>query len=629
MCGICGIASSDAGATPETALLRRMNDAIAHRGPDDEGYHASPGAGLAMRRLKIIDLEGGHQPLYNEDGTIGVVFNGEIYDFDKVRDELIAAGHTFQTRSDTEVLVHLYEEKGEELVKHVHGMFAFALWDSRRRKLILARDRLGKKPLHYTVAAGDLVFGSELKSLLLHPSVRRDVDPTSLARYLHYEYVPAPDTIFRSIRKLPPAGLAVWHEGKLTVGTYWDIPRPIPGVPVPCEEECAEEIARITDRAVRRRLVSDVPLGIFLSGGIDSSTVAYFAAKAKSDIQTFNIRFEDPSFDESVWARMVAKHLGTEHFEETLDARAMLELAPRVAEILDEPLGDASILPTYLLSRYTRRHVTVALGGDGGDELFAGYPTYQAHRLVSLYRLVPASLRRHVIERAVSLLPVNLSNISLDFKIRKFVSGASLEMPLRNSVWLGSFGPGELDVLAPGMRAQVEDARLAHAAEAAWTAGSAEDLLDRVLYLDMKLYLQDDILVKVDRATMACSLEARAPLLDTELVEFVSRIPARLKLKRMRTKNLLKAAMRGKLPDEVLDRPKKGFGIPVAQWAKNELRPLFEEKLSVARVQADGYFDAAVVQRILREHLEGKADHRKKLWTLLVFQLWHDKWAKA
>ncbi|MBI2943155.1 MAG: asparagine synthase (glutamine-hydrolyzing) [Candidatus Wallbacteria bacterium] len=629
MCGICGVGLARPDATPETALLRRMNDAIAHRGPDDEGYHTSPGVGLAMRRLKIIDLEGGHQPIYNEDGTIAVVFNGEIYDFDRARDRLLAAGHQFRTHSDTEVLVHLYEEVGDAVPEHVHGMFAFAIWDAPRKRLLIARDRLGKKPLHYTLAGGDLVFGSELKCLLAHPGVTRRIDPTSLARYLHYEFVPSPDTIFAGVHKLPPAGLAVWQDGKLTIRTYWDIPRPVPGAPVPDEEECAREVARITDAAVRRRLVSDVPLGIFLSGGIDSSTVAYFAAQAKSDIQTFNIRFEEKSFDESVWARRVAEQLGTRHFEETLNPEAMLELAPRVAEILDEPLGDASILPTYLLARYTRRHVTVALGGDGGDELFAGYPTYQAQRLVSLYRLLPAVLRKNVIERAVGLLPVSTENISLDFKVRRFVAGAGLEMPLRNSVWLGSFAPEELDVLAPDVRASVDWPRLASSAEAAWEAGKAEDPLDRALYLDMKLYLQDDILVKVDRATMACSLEARAPLLDTELVEFVSRLPARLKLKRLRTKNLLKAAMRGKLPDDVLDRPKKGFGIPVAQWAKRELRPLFEEQLSAARIRAGGYFDDSVVSRLLREHLDGRADHRKKLWTLLVFQLWHERWTRA
>jgi asparagine synthase (glutamine-hydrolysing) len=626
MCGICGLALADASAVPERAELQRMNDAIVHRGPDDEGFHLGPGVGLAMRRLKIIDLEGGHQPMYNEDGRIAVVFNGEIYDFDRLREDLLTRGHTFRTRSDTEVLVHLYEEHGEDLARHIHGMFAFAIWDTPRRRLVLGRDRMGKKPLHYRLQDGLLVFGSELKSLLAHPAVTRELDPTSLARYLHYEYVPAPHTIYRGIRKLQPGHVAVFEGGRLTTRPYWDLPRPSEDTDVPSREECAEEVAALIDRAVRRRLVSDVPLGIFLSGGIDSSAVAAFATRASARVRTFNIRFEDPSFDESSWARKVAAHLGTEHLEETLTPASLLDLVPRVAELLDEPLGDASLLPTYLLSRFTRQHVTVALGGDGGDELFAGYPTYQAHKLVPYYLALPRFLRTGVIEPLVRALPVSHGNISFDFKAKRFVAGASVPLPLRNSLWLGSFAPEELDVLSRELRPQVAQGALHDVAAAAWQASQAPDVLDRLLYLDLKMYLQDDILVKVDRATMACSLEARAPLLDTDLVEFVSRLPARLKLEFMTTKSLLKRALRGLLPDDVLDRPKKGFGIPVARWARAELRPLFQEKLGRERVTRDGIFDPDTVDRLMAEHQQGLADHRKKLWTLLVFQLWHERW---
>ncbi|MBI4871421.1 MAG: asparagine synthase (glutamine-hydrolyzing) [Candidatus Riflebacteria bacterium] len=626
MCGICGIVTIDGQLTPDASTLGAMNAAITHRGPDDDGFYREPGVGLAMRRLQIIDLAGGHQPICNEDGSVVVVFNGEIYDFQPLRERLQSAGHTLSTRSDTEVLVHLYEDLGDAMLAHVHGMFAFALWDARRRRLLLARDRMGKKPLHYWMDDERLVFGSELKSLLANPAVPRRLDPTSLARYLHFEYVPAPHTIYEGIRKLPPGHLAVYSHGRLEVRRYWDIPRPQADEACPDEDECARELERRLDRAVRRRLVSDVPLGVFLSGGIDSSSVTYFAARASPRVRTFSIRFEDASFDESAWARKVADHLGTEHLEDTLTPSALQELVPRVADLLDEPLGDASLLPTYLLSRFTRQHVTVALGGDGGDELFAGYPTYQAHRLAHLYRKLPRWLRQGVVERAVRALPVSLDNISFDFKARRFISGATASGPLRNTTWLGSFALDELSVLSADMRHAVAHDQILEAAEAAWKAGEAPDELDRVLYLDMKTYLQDDILVKVDRATMACSLEARAPLLDTEVVEYVSRLPAKLKLKNLCPKYLLKKAMRGKLPDDVLDRPKKGFGIPVARWAKGELRPLFAEKLARERIVKDGIFNPVEVGRLMREHLEGKADHRKKLWTLLVFQLWHERW---
>jgi asparagine synthase (glutamine-hydrolysing) len=613
------------GAVDRDALLA-MTAALRHRGPDDDGFYVEQGedgtgVGLGFRRLSIIDLETGDQPIANEDGSVQIVFNGEIYNFPELRRELQSRGHRFATAADTEVIVHLYEEEGPRCVGRLNGMFAFALWDAKARELLLARDRFGKKPLYYAEVDGGLLFASELKALLPHPRCPRELDLDAFSRYLALEYVPTPFSIFAGVSKLPGGHLLRWRRGSTSIERYWDVPFHGDIEPVD-EDQYAEELTGLLRAAVKRRLISDVPLGAFLSGGIDSSSVvALMASELPSrDIKTFSIGFEDQSFDESAHARRVADHFGTDHHEDVFTARTMLDLLPTVADFLDEPFADASILPTYLLSRFTRDSVTVALGGDGSDELFAGYPTFPAERVARFYR-VPRLLHENVIVPVVERLPVSTRNFSLDFKAKRFLRGARLPAEVRHPVWLGSFTPDELGSLLAGAPSDpYEEQRLAYA------AAPTADPLERLIYLYAKTYLQDDILVKVDRASMACSLEVRAPFLDPELVSFLGRVPPRLKLRRLQTKRLLKTAMGSLLPRGIADRPKKGFGIPIAEWFKGPLREALLDELSPDRLRRQGLVNAREVERLLSEHLSGAADHRKQLWTLFVFQLWRDRW---
>jgi asparagine synthase (glutamine-hydrolysing) len=599
-----------------------MCRAIRHRGPDDEGYHLEPGIALGMRRLSVIDLAGGHQPMSNEDGTIWIVFNGEIYNFPALRAAL-EPRHHFRSRSDTEVILHLFEELGPRAVEQLDGMFAFAVWDSSRRRLVLARDRMGKKPLHYALLGRELVFASELKALLLHPRMPRTLSTPALARYLVHDYVPAPGTIFRGIHKLPPGHILVYEKGTVRVQRYWDLPAP-DGRRDASEDEEAGRLVGLLEDAVRRRLVSDVPLGAFLSGGIDSSAVAAFMARNTTGrVKTFTIGFAEKSFDEAAFARRIASRLGTEHHEAILTQKTVFDLIGRVGALLDEPLADASFLPTYLLSHFTRQHVTVALSGDGGDELFAGYPTYQAHRLVRLVEGVPRPLWRGVRSLAQHL-PVSYANFSLDFKIKKFTAGLGHPLELRHALWLGSFEPADLPALmTPEVLREAETDNVFSEVQAHAAAAGNRDWLHRALYLDAKLYLQDGVLVKVDRASMACSLEVRCPFLDTAVVDFASRLSGSRKLRGLTTKYLLKRSLRNVLPAELLRRPKKGFGIPLGLWIRGDLRAVFEETLDPRRIACQGIFRPEAVSRLLREHLAGRRDHRKRLWNLFMFQKWH------
>jgi asparagine synthase (glutamine-hydrolysing) len=610
----------------DRGVLASMTGVLRHRGPDDDGslvlgYNDGLSVGLGFRRLSIIDLKTGNQPIANETGSVQLVFNGEIYNYRELRAALERGGHSFRTDADTEVIVHLYEDMGPDCVTRLNGMFAFALWDETNRQLILARDRFGKKPLYYAETGGSLLFGSELKSLLQHPGCPRSLDLDTLCRYLTFEYVPTPYSIFEGVRKLPGGHVLTWTPDSMQVERYWDLSFDVG--PDMHDEEYAEELLEQLRQAVRRRLVSDVPLGAFLSGGIDSSSVVALMAEAlpAGSVKTFSIGFDESSFDESEHARRVAQHFGTEHHEEVFTPSVMLDLLPTVTDFLDEPFGDASILPTYLLSRFTRGHVTVALGGDGSDELLAGYPTFQAERLARLYPL-PEKLNARV-GSAVERLPVSTSNFSFDFKAKRFLRGAALPPGKRHAAWLGSFTAAEqARLLTHGAR------DLSHEPQDAVDAAPTSDHLERLIYLYATTYLQDDILVKVDRASMACSLEVRAPFLDVELAAFISRVPPRLKLRRLDTKHLLKRAMAGVLPPGIADRPKKGFGIPVAEWFKHELREPLLEELSESRLRAQGIFEPAEVRRLVTEHLSGRRDHRKQLWTLFMFQLWHRRWAQ-
>jgi asparagine synthase (glutamine-hydrolysing) len=623
VCGICGVAGGDPAGGREQ--VERMCSAMVHRGPDDEGTVHVDGVSLGMRRLSIIDLEGGHQPMHNEDSTVWVVQNGEIYNHLELRELLIAAGHSFNTQSDTEVLVHGYEEWGEELVERLNGMFAFAVLDRRKGAVLLARDRMGIKPLHYAIDGKRLVFASELKALLCDPSLRNGIDPVALDDYLAYEFVPSPSSIVRGISKLRPAHTLTFSvaDGTHRLRSYWS-PELNFGSSTrqrSLEDEC-EALRSVLRESVRKELISDVPLGVFLSGGIDSSAVTAMMTQLGGDVKSFSVGFADRSFDESGYARQVALHLGTEHRELTLEPSMLLGLIPQLPSILDEPLGDASIIPTYLLSQFTRRHVKVALGGDGGDELFAGYPTLQAHRLAAYYLKAPRVLREGLVEPVVRRLPVSRGNLSFDFRAKRFVGGAAYSPAERHQRWMGSFVAEERTaLLSEEMRHQLSanGSRELDFGQAAYA-----DPLNQVLLMDMRLYLENDILVKLDRASMMASLEGRVPLLNNDFVEYATQLPLNMKLRGLRSKFLLKRALRGILPDQILNRPKKGFGIPVAHWFRGPLREQMLSVLSPDRIARKGFFEARGVQQLIDDHLSGRRDNRKQLWTLFAFDLWHD-----
>jgi asparagine synthase (glutamine-hydrolysing) len=603
-----------------------MCDAMVHRGPDDEGGIQLDGVTLGSRRLSIIDIAGGHQPIHNEDSTVWVIQNGEIYNHLELRKLLLSAGHVFTTQSDTEVLAHGYEEWGESMVERLNGMFAFAVLDRRRRRVLLGRDRMGIKPLHYAVDGKRLVFASELKCLLCDPALRRDIDPVALDEYLALEFVPSPRSIVRGISKLPPAHTLEWWVGSgiHRLHRYWSptLEEENGSRGRSLDEEC-EELRTVLRESVRKELISDVPLGVFLSGGIDSSAVTAMMSQLGTEVKSFSVGFAERSFDESRYARQVAQHLGTDHHELTLEPSMLLELIPKLPTLLDEPLGDASIIPTYLLSAFTRRHVKVALGGDGGDELFAGYPTVQAHRLAGYYNRAPRLLRKGLIEPVVGRLPVSRANLSFDFRAKRFVSGAAHPVHERHRRWMGSFTAEERTVL---LSSDVRD-RLAaggHVKLAELDGAELRDPINQVLLMDMRLYLENDILVKLDRASMMASLEGRVPLLNNDFVEYATRLPLTMKLRGLRSKFLLKRALRGLLPDSILNRPKKGFGIPVADWFRGPLKEQMLSVLSAERIARKGFFDGAAVAALVGDHLAGRRDNRKQLWTLFVFELWHD-----
>jgi asparagine synthase (glutamine-hydrolysing) len=654
MCGIAGLIDPglvregrDDGRTPDAPtrdLIARMNRAVAPRGPDAEGFWFAPGVALGHRRLKIIDLsDAAAQPMGNADGSIQLVFNGEIYNFADLRAELLGHGHKFRSRSDTEVIVHGYAQWGDGVIDRLHGMFAFGLWDARRRRFLAARDRMGKKPFYFAQiprpgAPPLFAFASELKGLLPVPGFSRAIDHHALARYLAYEYVPPPRTIFATARKLDAAEKLVLDLGSATTGTavpvtsrYWELPFPTEQ-PRPRwrPDDAAAELRTVLTRAVERRLVSDVPLGVFLSGGLDSSSVAAVMAKiAGADrIKTFSIAFSDPSFDESAHARTVARHLGTDHHEQRLDPATMLGILPSVADFLDEPLADASIVPTYLLSRFTRQHVTVALGGDGGDELFAGYPTFKAHLPGKLFfERAPLAAQR-LVARAAAALPAGTGYFSLDFKLNQFLRGGPAPGPRRHQRWMCSFLPEELaTVLRPEVAAAVGDPLDDVDARAARSQARHE--ADQLMDFYARFYLPNDVNVKVDRASGAVGLEVRAPLLDTEVVTLACQLPPSLRLRGLTSKYILKRAMRGLLPESIIHRKKQGFGVPVARWMKEDLKPALLDELAPDKLQREGLFDPTAVAALIDDHLTGRRDRRKALWTLFTFERWLGRWGQS
>ena len=622
MCGIAGFVG-----TGDRATLQRMTDAIRHRGPDAEGHWVEENAGvfLGHRRLSIIDLSGGAQPMWTRDQQLGVVFNGEIYNHAELRAELKDAGCVFATdHSDTEVLLHGYRTWGDAFVGRLNGMWAFVIYDRARRRLFGSRDRFGKKPLYWFHEGGAFGFASELGALTQHPSCPRGLSRSALKKYFAYCYIPAPRSIYDRVWKLP-GGHSFSYDlsnRELRTWRYWEfvIEPDLGGEGAPVHSIGAsaplgERLRATLDRAVKRRLMSDVPLGVFLSGGIDSSAIAALAVKhvKAGHLNTFSIGFHDPTFDESNYADFVAKEFGTNHHHETLDLEKSLALLPEIISRLDEPLGDGSLLPTYLLSRFTREHVTVALGGDGGDELFAGYDPMRALHAAERYSdLVPRPVHagiRHLIAR---LLPVSHENISFDFKVKRFLRGLSYAPELWNAVWMGALEPSELTEL---FREPADQEEIYSEAIEAWDRCAQPNIVDRALQFWTNLYLQDGILAKTDRASMLCSLEARSPFLDIEVVDLARRIPWQLKLHGGTTKWILKQALAPLLPREIVERPKKGFGMPIGRWLREGK---FEFDPSTAPAGTDPIF----IAKKLAAHMANRSDERLYLWCQWMLDQW-------
>jgi asparagine synthase (glutamine-hydrolysing) len=636
MCGICGIFNLQLQPLEHGDRINEMAARIFHRGPDSGGKFQQSHIALAIRRLSIIDLQTGNQPLSNETGEITLVFNGEIYNYKELCEGLLKRGHHFRTHSDGEAIIHLYEEQGPDCLRELNGMFAIALWDNRTKRLLLARDRAGEKPLYYWRDDQTLVFGSEIKALFEYPGVGRAMDPTALTHYFFYGYFPSPRSVYAEIKKLPAAHRMVVEGGKIQIDAYW---RPqdylrSPGQPPVSrrqERELVEELAVRLRQAAESRLVSDVPLGVFLSGGVDSSTiVAIMSELSPGNVNSFSVNFPEKTFNEEPYSTLVAKRFRTQHHVLTADKPSMYQALLTMADHLDEPVADPAVIPTYMISRFAREHIKVALSGEGSDELFGGYPTYMGARLAEYYLKLPGVVRRQIFGRLQRFLPVSSTAVPKGLFLRRFLSNAEKKPAERHHIWFGMFHPSELDQLfspdwagprPPSSEIFLPLARVLEGAR-------CDDTVSEMLYLDFRLYLEDNLLVKVDRSSMACSLELRTPFLDHRLIEFAEGLPSDLKVRRFQLKYLLKKAVERWLPHEIVYRQKRGFSVPIASWMRNELRPLVDETLGEEKLRRQGMFNSAFVRRLLNEHWAGKADHRKTLWTLLAFQLWYDRWAK-
>lgn len=623
MCGICGTFAYRGGHADAT-VLRRMTDVITHRGPDDAGYHVDGPVALGMRRLSIIDIDTGQQPIANEDGSVVVVCNGEIYNFRDLRPGLADRGHRLVTSGDIEPIVHLYEEVGDEVPTRLRGMFALALWDAGKRRLLLARDRLGVKPLYYADTGELLVFGSELKCILTHPAIRRRVDPDTLHHYLSLNYVPAPRTMVEGVHQLRPGELLACDAQGPRTREYWDLRfAPEEGVG---EEEWSRRVRDKLDEATRIRLVSDVPFGAFLSGGIDSSAVvAMMAGALDAPVKTFAIDFAEKSFSEAGHAARVAQRYRTEHRVRTASVE-VVGLIDQLIWYADDPLADSSMIPVYLVSKFAREHVTMVLTGDGGDEAFAGYPTYNAHFLRVLYRRIPGPLRRNLVRRLADALPVSHGKVSFDFRAKRFVAGAELDPEESHFWWRVILSETAKRALyMPAFAARVAAPPTSELYREHFARSGTDDPLSRMLYADTRFYLPADMLTKVDRMSMANGLEARAPFLDHELMELAARIPSSIKFRGRKPKYILKKAVAPLLPPAILRRRKAGFNVPVAAWLHGALGVYAREVLAAERVSAAGFFRPEAVRRLLDEHSAMRADHSYAIWSLLCFQLWYER----
>ncbi len=628
MCGIAGILSFD-GTSPSIDAVTSMTRLIAHRGPDGEEFYASGPVALGHRRLAIIDLSAaGRQPMSNEDETVWITYNGEIYNYASLRSDLEGRGHRFRSATDTEVVVHAYEEWGVDCLERFNGMFAFALWDASRKRLWVARDRIGIKPLFYAHLPDRFLFGSELKAIVAHPAFDRGLDFEALSYYLAFNYTPAPYTLFAQARQLLPGHyLTVNAEGRLEITEYWDL--------IYDESQKRSDPALVSEfdqrfhEAVRARLVSDVPFGAFLSGGVDSSSIAYWMSQDMSTtLKTFSIGFGEPSYDEVEYAREVAEHLKTDHHERIVSADAATVL-PKVVWHAEEPTADSSMVAVYYLAQMAREKVTMTLSGDGADDILAGYETYQAYFLHQLLRGVPRWIRRGVLSPLVNLLPVSDSKVSLDFKLRRFLAGADFTSEDAHATWRMIFDDAHRTKLlapishAPGVGADPIDLYRRYFAKT-----NARAPLNRMLYVDTRLYLPSDMLVKIDRMTMAHGLETRVPFLDHDLVEFSAKLPPSLKLHHfLKKKHILKKVMQPRLPESVLKRRKQGFNVPKVRWIKCDLKEFVRDHLSPQRARETGLLDESVVTGLLDDHFHERADNSHQIWCLLTLVLWLDQFA--
>jgi asparagine synthase (glutamine-hydrolysing) len=616
MCGIVGqLRSTDMPV--DRGVLEKMCAALEHRGPDSRGIHIARRVGLGIQRLRVIDLVTGDQPIFNEDGTIGVVLNGELYNFPALRRRLESTGHTFSTRTDTECIVHLYEEEGPDCVRSLAGMFAFALWDGRRQQLVLARDRVGKKPLFYAQHRNGLSFASELNALLQDGDVARLPDIAALDCFLAYGYIPAPHSAFEGVRKLPPASIVIARDSDVSEQRYWRLD--YRKDKAWDEQEATEALITSLREAVRRRMISDVPLGAFLSGGIDSSAVvALMAEHSARPIKTFSIGFPSDKLNELPHARRVADVFGTDHHEFVVEPNA-LEIVPKVVRQYGEPFGDSSAIPTFYLAELARRHVTVALTGDGGDESFGGYQRYVANHLLSKADVLPGVARR-ALRNAGLRLPATGDRQSRINRVRRLLGAIAADPHGRYASYMRA---PSARLYTDDFRGSLRARRPVDVTAEPWHASSAEGLIDRMLEVDVQTYLPGDLLVKMDIATMAYSLEARSPFLDHEFMELAASLPAGMKIQGFQKKVLLRRLLRGLVPREVLDRPKRGFDVPIAEWFKGDLYGFLTDVLLDTSTLARGYFKRDSVTELIDRHRQGKGDHSSMLWRLLVFELWH------
>lgn len=623
MCGIVGIVSNE-GQRVDEALLGRMCNAIRHRGPDDDGFYVNAGVGLGMRRLAIIDLQSGQQPIHNQDLSAWIVYNGEIYNYLELRAKLEKLGHKFYTNSDTEAIVHAYDQYGADCPKHLRGMFAFAIWNEKTEELFLARDRVGKKPLLYAQLNDEFIFGSEFSALLLHPGLSREVNSEALHHYLSFMCVPAPMTAYRAIKKLEPGHSLTWRKGELKIERYWQ-PDFSHKLDIG-EEEAGERALEILRDAVRVRLMSEVPLGAFLSGGIDSSAVVALMSEASSEpVKTFSIGFEEQDFSELHHARRIAEHVGADHHEFIVRPDAM-EVLPLLVEHYGEPYADSSAIPTYYVARETRKHVTVALNGDGGDEAFAGYERYAAMQLAERYHRLPAALRKLAIQPAIGLLPSSETSRSRLRDAKRFIQAASLPKRERYMRWVSVFDTqAKQDLYSEDFAQEMANVHPSSLLDPWFARANGSGIVDAALLTDIMTYLPNDLLVKVDIASMAVSLEARSPFLDHHVIEFAASLPERFKLRGLTTKYLLKKVLHKLLPAENLERRKMGFGVPIGHWFRGKMQPFLRETLLSEKALNRGLFKPSAVKQMIELHTRGERDFAHQLWTLLMLELWFNR----